>query len=159
MEVVTWILGSHEENFAMLRRESDAQNAVIIENPRSSDFGVSPTSYLHFCIKTYKFLPLVTYFCSSYLFQQLIYHSIIRLFIISQSQFYLFSQYSLLRCWPSRISKMERIYKVQIHGYFVLNLDPAVLLVIIKACYNKGLIVKCRPVLPLFVNCRLTAGT
>lgn len=40
MEVLTWILCSHEENFAMLRRKDDGDKAVIISNPRSADFEV-----------------------------------------------------------------------------------------------------------------------
>ncbi|ONK59744.1 uncharacterized protein A4U43_C08F10030 [Asparagus officinalis] len=54
MEVVTWILGSHEENFAMLRRENDSKNAVIIENPRSADFGVTRTSLMTGLLKSLK---------------------------------------------------------------------------------------------------------
>lgn len=38
-EVLTWILCSHKENFAMLNRNDDG-SAVIIANPRSSDFEV-----------------------------------------------------------------------------------------------------------------------
>lgn len=38
-EVVTWILCSLKENFAMLNREDD-NSAVIIANPRSADFEV-----------------------------------------------------------------------------------------------------------------------
>jgi len=38
-EVVTWLLCSHKENFAMLNRE-DVNSAVIVGNPRSADFEV-----------------------------------------------------------------------------------------------------------------------
>jgi len=39
-EVLTWILCSNRENFALLNREDDRSSAVIIGNPRSSDFEV-----------------------------------------------------------------------------------------------------------------------
>ncbi|GKV47436.1 hypothetical protein SLEP1_g54340 [Rubroshorea leprosula] len=39
-EVVTWILCSKRENFEMLNRKDDKSTAVIIGNPRSSDFEV-----------------------------------------------------------------------------------------------------------------------
>ncbi|KAB5529639.1 hypothetical protein DKX38_019720 [Salix brachista] len=39
-EVLTWILCSNRENFALLNREDDQSSAVIIGNPRSSDFEV-----------------------------------------------------------------------------------------------------------------------
>lgn len=40
-EVVTWILGSHDENFMMVNRKDDGNTAVIIGNPRTSEFEVS----------------------------------------------------------------------------------------------------------------------
>lgn len=40
-EVVTWILGSHDENFTMVNRKDDGNTAVIIGNPRTSEFEVS----------------------------------------------------------------------------------------------------------------------
>lgn len=39
-EVLTWILCSKKENFEMLNRKDDKSTAVIIGNPRSSDFEV-----------------------------------------------------------------------------------------------------------------------
>ena len=50
MEVLTFILSSHEENFDMLNRADDKSKAVIIANPRTSEFEVnfppSPTPVL-----------------------------------------------------------------------------------------------------------------
>lgn len=40
MEVLTWLLCSHEENFTMVKRKDDGKKAVAIGNPRSSDFEV-----------------------------------------------------------------------------------------------------------------------
>ncbi|KAL7200410.1 hypothetical protein ACSBR1_032356 [Camellia fascicularis] len=37
-EVLTWVLCSYKENFSMLNRKDDKSTAVIIGNPRSSDF-------------------------------------------------------------------------------------------------------------------------
>ncbi|THU64374.1 hypothetical protein C4D60_Mb01t25810 [Musa balbisiana] len=54
MEVLTWILCSHEENFAMLRRKDDGDKAVIISNPRSADFEVVRTSLMSCLLKTLK---------------------------------------------------------------------------------------------------------
>ncbi|WOK93067.1 hypothetical protein Cni_G01760 [Canna indica] len=54
MEVLTWILCSHEENFAMLRRNDDGNKAVIIANPRSADFEVVRTSLMSCLLKTLK---------------------------------------------------------------------------------------------------------
>lgn len=45
-EVVTWLLCSHKENFAMLNRVDD-NSAVIIGNPRSADFEVPFKSFVH----------------------------------------------------------------------------------------------------------------
>jgi phenylalanyl-tRNA synthetase beta chain len=45
-EVLTWILCSYRENFASLNREDDQSSAVIIGNPRSSDFEVCAESSL-----------------------------------------------------------------------------------------------------------------
>lgn len=45
-EVLTWILCSCKENFAMLNRKDD-NSAVIIGNPRSADFEVPPRSFAH----------------------------------------------------------------------------------------------------------------
>ncbi|KAK9107129.1 hypothetical protein Syun_023140 [Stephania yunnanensis] len=39
-EVLTWILCSRTENFTLLNRKDDNSTAVIIENPRSSDFEI-----------------------------------------------------------------------------------------------------------------------
>lgn len=39
-EVLTWILCSYKENFSMLNRKDDKLTAVIVGNPRSSDFEV-----------------------------------------------------------------------------------------------------------------------
>nr|XP_029117059.1 phenylalanine--tRNA ligase beta subunit, cytoplasmic isoform X2 [Elaeis guineensis] len=54
MEVLTWVLCSHEENFAMLKRNDDGDKAVIIANPRSSDFEVVRTSLMSCLLKTVK---------------------------------------------------------------------------------------------------------
>ncbi|XP_057978331.1 phenylalanine--tRNA ligase beta subunit, cytoplasmic-like [Malania oleifera] len=51
-EVLTWILCSHKENFSMLNREDDKSTAVIIGNPRSSDFEVVRTSLIPGILKT-----------------------------------------------------------------------------------------------------------
>ncbi|KAA0058031.1 putative phenylalanine--tRNA ligase beta subunit isoform X2 [Cucumis melo var. makuwa] len=45
-EVLTWILCSYKENFAMLKREDDKSTAVVIGNPRSTDFEVVRTSLM-----------------------------------------------------------------------------------------------------------------
>lgn len=50
-EVLTWILCSYKENFAMLNRNDDG-SAVIIANPRSSDFEVVRTSLMPGILKT-----------------------------------------------------------------------------------------------------------
>ncbi|GAV67255.1 LOW QUALITY PROTEIN: B3_4 domain-containing protein/B5 domain-containing protein [Cephalotus follicularis] len=50
-EVMTWVLCSYKENFAMLNRKDD-NSAVIIENPRSSDFEVVRTSLMPGILKT-----------------------------------------------------------------------------------------------------------
>ena len=48
MEVLTFILSSHEENFDMLNRADDKSKAVIIANPRTSEFEVIfPQFYRH----------------------------------------------------------------------------------------------------------------
>ncbi|PKA65024.1 putative phenylalanine--tRNA ligase beta subunit [Apostasia shenzhenica] len=54
MEVLTWLLCSHEENFAMVKRRDDGNNAVIIANPRSSEFEVVRTSLMSGLLKTLK---------------------------------------------------------------------------------------------------------
>ncbi|KAM0950056.1 putative phenylalanine--tRNA ligase [Dioscorea sansibarensis] len=51
LEVLTWILCSHEENFSMLKR-ADVGNAVIIANPRSSEFQVVRNSLMSGLLKT-----------------------------------------------------------------------------------------------------------
>ncbi|XP_057951548.1 phenylalanine--tRNA ligase beta subunit, cytoplasmic-like [Malania oleifera] len=51
-EVLTWILCSHKENFSMLNRKDDNSTAVIIGNPRSSDFEVVRTSLIPGILKT-----------------------------------------------------------------------------------------------------------
>ncbi|KAG0478026.1 hypothetical protein HPP92_012745 [Vanilla planifolia] len=38
MEVLTWLLCSHDENFAMVNRPKNGEKAVTIGNPRSSEF-------------------------------------------------------------------------------------------------------------------------
>jgi len=50
-EVLTFILCSKKENFSMLNRKDDKSKAVIIGNPRSSDFEVHTLSCigLYFC--------------------------------------------------------------------------------------------------------------
>lgn len=45
-EVMTWILCSHKENFALLNRKDD-NSAVIVGNPRSADFEVPLRSFSH----------------------------------------------------------------------------------------------------------------
>uniref|UniRef100_A0A6N2NIA7 phenylalanine--tRNA ligase n=1 Tax=Salix viminalis TaxID=40686 RepID=A0A6N2NIA7_SALVM len=50
-EVLTWILCSHRENFALLNREDDQSSAVIIGNPRSSDFEAVRTSLMPGALK------------------------------------------------------------------------------------------------------------
>ncbi|XP_047325904.1 phenylalanine--tRNA ligase beta subunit, cytoplasmic [Impatiens glandulifera] len=51
-EVLTWVLCSYKENFAMLNREDDKSTSVIIGNPRSSDFEVVRTSLMPGILKT-----------------------------------------------------------------------------------------------------------
>lgn len=51
-EVLTWILCSHEENFSMVSRKDDQKTAVVIGNPRSSDFEIARTSLLPGILKT-----------------------------------------------------------------------------------------------------------
>ncbi|KAH7432713.1 hypothetical protein KP509_07G036000 [Ceratopteris richardii] len=51
-EVVTWILGSFEENFDMVKRNSEKQKAVVVGNPRTSEFEVVRTSLLPGMLKT-----------------------------------------------------------------------------------------------------------
>ncbi|KAF3437947.1 hypothetical protein FNV43_RR20703 [Rhamnella rubrinervis] len=51
-EVLTFILCSRKENFTMLNREDDISTAVIIANPRSSDFEVVRTSLMPGILKT-----------------------------------------------------------------------------------------------------------
>jgi len=47
-EVVTWILGSHHENFAMVNREDNGKTAVIVGNPRTSEFEVRESAWWKF---------------------------------------------------------------------------------------------------------------
>ncbi|EES17722.1 hypothetical protein BDA96_09G049100 [Sorghum bicolor] len=54
MEVLTFILSSHEENFDMLNRADDKSKAVIIANPRTSEFEVVRTSLMSCLLKTLK---------------------------------------------------------------------------------------------------------
>ncbi|KAJ4791949.1 Phenylalanine--tRNA ligase beta subunit [Rhynchospora pubera] len=54
MEVLTWILGSKEENFKKLNRSDDEKKAVIIGNPRTAEFEVVRTSLLPGLLKTLK---------------------------------------------------------------------------------------------------------
>ncbi|KAL7223202.1 hypothetical protein ACSBR1_024798 [Camellia fascicularis] len=51
-EVLTWVLCSYKENFSMLNRKDDKSTAVIIGNPRSSDFEVVRTSLMPGILKT-----------------------------------------------------------------------------------------------------------
>ncbi|XP_054821886.1 phenylalanine--tRNA ligase beta subunit, cytoplasmic [Prosopis cineraria] len=51
-EVLTFILCSSEENFGMLNRKDDRSVAVIIGNPRSSDFEAVRTSLMPGILKT-----------------------------------------------------------------------------------------------------------
>eukprot|EP00249_Psilotum_nudum_P018857 c26990_g2_i1 orf=652-2535(-) len=51
-EVLTWVLCSHEENFAMVNRTDDGKTAVVIDNPRTSEFEVVRTSLLPGIMKT-----------------------------------------------------------------------------------------------------------
>ncbi|WVZ09360.1 hypothetical protein V8G54_013890, partial [Vigna mungo] len=51
-EVLTFILCSKKENFAMLNRKDDKSRAVIIGNPRSSDFEAVRTSLMPGILKT-----------------------------------------------------------------------------------------------------------
>lgn len=51
-EVLTWVLCSYKEDFAMLNRSDDKSTAVIIGNPRSSDFEVVRTSLMPGMLKT-----------------------------------------------------------------------------------------------------------
>ena len=44
MEVLTFVLTSHEENFDMLNRTDNGNKAVIIANPRTSEFEVNCSS-------------------------------------------------------------------------------------------------------------------
>jgi phenylalanyl-tRNA synthetase beta chain len=46
MEVLTFVLCPHEENFEMLNRTDDRSKAVIIANPRTCEFEVDfPQAY------------------------------------------------------------------------------------------------------------------
>ncbi|KAJ0936568.1 putative phenylalanine--tRNA ligase [Helianthus annuus] len=51
-EVLTWILCSYKENFAMLNRKDDKSTAVVIGNPRSADFEVVRSSLMAGILKT-----------------------------------------------------------------------------------------------------------
>ncbi|XP_010261849.1 PREDICTED: phenylalanine--tRNA ligase beta subunit, cytoplasmic-like [Nelumbo nucifera] len=51
-EVLTWILCSYKENFSMLNRKDDKSTAVIIGNPRSTDFEIVRTSLMSGILKT-----------------------------------------------------------------------------------------------------------
>lgn len=54
MEVLTFVLTSYEENFDMLNRKDDGNKAVIIANPRTSEFEVVRTSLMSCLLKTLK---------------------------------------------------------------------------------------------------------
>ncbi|KAK3136580.1 hypothetical protein QOZ80_5BG0438910 [Eleusine coracana subsp. coracana] len=54
MEVLTFVLCSHEENFEMLNRTDDRSKTVIIANPRTSEFEVVRTSLMSCLLKTLK---------------------------------------------------------------------------------------------------------
>lgn len=51
-EVLTWLLGSREENFVMVNRKDDVNTAVIVDNPRTSEFEVVRNSLLPGLLKT-----------------------------------------------------------------------------------------------------------
>ncbi|XP_021857981.2 phenylalanine--tRNA ligase beta subunit, cytoplasmic [Spinacia oleracea] len=51
-EVLAFILCSYKENFAMLNRKDDKSTAVIIANPRSSDFEMARSSLMAGILKT-----------------------------------------------------------------------------------------------------------
>lgn len=51
-EVLTWILSSREENFDMVKRKNNGDVAVIVENPRTSEFEVVRSSLLPGLLKT-----------------------------------------------------------------------------------------------------------
>lgn len=51
-EVLTFILCSYKENFAMLNRKDDKSTAVIIANPRSSDFEMVRSTLMAGILKT-----------------------------------------------------------------------------------------------------------
>ncbi|KAK7346201.1 hypothetical protein VNO80_20716 [Phaseolus coccineus] len=51
-EVLTFILCSKKENFAMLNRKGDKSKVVIMGNPRSSDFEAVQTSLMPGILKT-----------------------------------------------------------------------------------------------------------
>ncbi|XP_078439200.1 tRNA synthetase beta subunit family protein [Wolffia australiana] len=53
-EVLTWVLCSNEENFSMLNRKDDGKTAVIIENPRSSEFEAVRTTLMPGLLKSVK---------------------------------------------------------------------------------------------------------
>ena len=65
MEVLTFILSSHEENFDMLNRAEDKSKAVIIANPRTSEFEVnfppSPTPVLGAAISQLSYVLSIDY--------------------------------------------------------------------------------------------------
>ena len=65
MEVLTFILSSHEENFDMLNRADDKSKAVIIANPRTSEFEVnfppSPTPVLGAAISQLSYVLSIDY--------------------------------------------------------------------------------------------------
>ncbi|XP_051206460.1 phenylalanine--tRNA ligase beta subunit, cytoplasmic [Lolium perenne] len=54
MEVLTFVLTSYEENFDMINRKDDGNKAVIIANPRTSEFEVVRTSLMSCLLKTLK---------------------------------------------------------------------------------------------------------
>ncbi|GAQ81384.1 Phenylalanyl-tRNA synthetase class IIc beta subunit [Klebsormidium nitens] len=51
-EVLTWVLHSHEENFAAMNLRDDGKTAVIVGNPRSADFELARSSLLPSLLKT-----------------------------------------------------------------------------------------------------------
>lgn len=51
-EVLTWILGSREENFDMVKRKKESDIAVTVGNPRTSEFEVVRSSLLPGLLKT-----------------------------------------------------------------------------------------------------------
>lgn len=52
LEVLTWALVSHKENFAYLQKPDDGKTAVVLSNPVSTEFDIVRTSLLPGLLKT-----------------------------------------------------------------------------------------------------------